>query len=62
MRPAQLLTVLDRDFPLALLGQHTPVMLLGLPGVGKSLMVAQVAERHGMPTIDLRLSQMVQRD
>jgi hypothetical protein len=62
MRPAQLLTVLEREFQAALHGQHTPVMLWGPPGVGKSQMVAQVAERHGMPMIDLRLSQMEPSD
>jgi hypothetical protein len=62
MRPAQLLTVLEREFQAALHGQHTPVMLWGPPGVGKSQMVAQVAERHGMPMIDIRLSQMEPSD
>jgi hypothetical protein len=62
MRPVQLLTVLEREFQAALHGQHTPVMLWGPPGVGKSQMVAQVAERHGMPMIDLRLSQMEPSD
>ena len=62
MRPAQLLTVLEREFQAALHGQHTPVMLWGAPGVGKSQMVAQVAEHHGMPVIDIRLSQMEPSD
>ena len=62
MRPAQLLTVLEREFQAATHGQHTPVMLWGAPGVGKSQMVAQVAERHGMPVIDVRLSQMEPSD
>ncbi len=62
MRPAQLLTVLEREFQAAVHGQHTPVMLWGPPGVGKSQMVAQVAERHGMPVIDVRLSQMEPSD
>jgi hypothetical protein len=62
MRPAQLLIVLEREFQAALHGQHTPVMLWGPPGVGKSQMVAQVAERHGMPVIDIRLSQMEPSD
>ena len=62
MRPVQLLTVLEREFQAALHGQHTPVMLWGPPGVGKSQMVAQVAERHGMPVIDIRLSQMEPSD
>ena len=62
MRPAQLLTVLEREFQAALHGQHTPVMLWGPPGVGKSQMVALVAEQHGMPVIDIRLSQMEPSD
>jgi hypothetical protein len=62
MRPAQLSTVLEREFQAAVHGQHTPVMLWGPPGVGKSQMVAQVAERHGMPVIDVRLSQMEPSD
>ena len=62
MRPAQLLTVLEREFQAALHGQHTPVMLWGPPGVGKSQMVAHIAERHRVPVIDLRLSQMEPSD
>jgi len=62
MRPAQLLAVLEREFQAALHGQHTPVMLWGPPGVGKSQMVALVAEQHGMPVIDIRLSQMEPSD
>jgi len=62
MRPAQLLIVLEREFQAAVHGQHTPVMLWGPPGVGKSQMVALVAEQHGMPVIDVRLSQMEPSD
>jgi len=63
MRPAQLLTVLEREFLAAShQDRHTPVMLWGPPGVGKSQMVAQVAARHGMPVIDIRLSQMEPSD
>ena len=62
MRPAQLLTVLEREFQAAVHGQHTPVMLWGPPGVGKSQMVAQIAARHGMSVIDIRLSQMEPSD
>jgi MoxR-like ATPase len=62
MRPAQLLTVLDREFSSTRKGFHTPVMLWGPPGVGKSQMVAQVAERHAVPIIDIRLSQMEPSD
>ncbi|MEN8106858.1 MAG: AAA family ATPase [Pseudomonadota bacterium] len=62
MRPAQLLTVLEREFQAALQGQHTPVMLWGPPGVGKSQMVAQIAGKHDVPVIDIRLSQMEPSD
>jgi hypothetical protein len=37
-------------------------MLWGPPGVGKSQMIAQVAERHRVPAIDIRLSQMEPSD
>ncbi len=62
MRPAQLLTVLDREFASTDAGHHTPVMLWGPPGVGKSQMVAQIAARHGVPVTDIRLSQMEPSD
>jgi hypothetical protein len=62
MRIAQLLTVLEREFTSTSEGHHTPVMLWGPPGVGKSQMVAQVAARHGVPVIDIRLSQMEPSD
>jgi hypothetical protein len=62
MRPAQLLRVLDREFLSTAEGHHTPVMLWGPPGVGKSQMVAQIAARHAVPVIDIRLSQMEPSD
>ena len=62
MRPAQLLRVLDREFVSAAEGHHTPVMLWGAPGVGKSQMVAQIAARHTVPVVDIRLSQMEPSD
>jgi len=62
MRPAQLLRVLDREFASAADGHHTPVMLWGAPGVGKSQMVAHIAARHQVPVIDIRLSQMEPSD
>jgi len=62
MRPAQLMTVLDREFTSTQSGHHTPVMLWGPPGVGKSQMVAQIAARHGVPVTDIRLSQMEPSD
>ena len=62
MRPAQLLTILDREFTSTHEGHHTPVMLWGPPGVGKSDMVRQTAMRHQVPVIDIRLSQMEPSD
>ena len=60
MRPAHILTILDREFVAT--QHHTPVMLWGPPGVGKSQMVAQIAQRHAVPLIDIRLSQMEPTD
>ena len=62
MRPAYLLKILDREYRSTAAGHHTPVMLWGPPGVGKSQMVAQIAERHKAPMIDIRLSQMEPSD
>lgn len=62
MRPSQLLTILECEFTSTHSGHHTPVMLWGPPGVGKSQMVAQIAERHQAAVIDIRLSQMEPSD
>ncbi|MEA3410216.1 MAG: MoxR family ATPase [Pseudomonadota bacterium] len=62
MRPAHIISILDREFLGTREGHHTPVMLWGPPGVGKSQMVAQVAGRHEVPVIDIRLSQMEPSD
>jgi MoxR-like ATPase len=62
MRPAHLTTVLNKEFHSATEGQHTPVMLWGAPGVGKSQIVAQVAQLNQVPMIDIRLSQMEPSD
>jgi hypothetical protein len=62
MRPALILAILDREFRGVKNGHHTPVMLWGPPGVGKSQMVAQVAVSHDVPVIDVRLSQMEPTD
>lgn len=62
MRPALLRQILDTEFNSTLEGHHTPVMLWGPPGVGKSQMIAQVGERHDVPVIDIRLSQMEPSD
>ncbi len=62
MRPAHLASVLDKEFTSARAGHHTPVMIWGPPGVGKSQIISQVAEKHDVPLIDIRLSQMEPSD
>jgi len=62
MRPAELERILEGEFVSAAEGHHTPVMLWGPPGVGKSQIVAQVAARYGVPLIDVRLSQLEPSD
>ncbi len=62
MRPSQLLTILEQEFVSTRVGHHTPVMLWGPPGVGKSDMVREVAQQHRAPVIDIRLSQMEPSD
>jgi len=62
MRPAQLLLVLETEFLSVTEGRHTPVMMWGPPGVGKSQMVSEVAARYRAPVIDIRLSQMEPSD
>ncbi|MBF0470292.1 MAG: AAA family ATPase [Gammaproteobacteria bacterium] len=43
-------------------GFHTPVMLWGPPGVGKSQIVLQVGIKHQVEVVDIRLSQMEPSD
>jgi len=62
MRPSHLETILDGEFNSTLSGHHTPVMIWGPPGVGKSQLVAQVAAQHSVPLIDIRLSQLEPSD
>jgi hypothetical protein len=62
MRPSHIETILDREFISCNAGQHTPVMLWGPPGVGKSQIIAGIARQRGVPLIDLRLSQMEPTD
>lgn len=62
MRPSHIEAILDREFSSCLAGHHTPVMLWGPPGVGKSQIIAGIARRHGVPLIDIRLSQMEPTD
>ncbi len=62
MRPLHLSRVLNEELEGTLKGHHTPVMLWGPPGVGKSQIVMQIGERHDIPVIDIRLSQMEPSD
>ena len=62
MRPSQLKIILEREFLSTSTGHHTPVMLWGPPGVGKSQIIAQVAAQHNAPMVDIRLSQMEPSD
>ena len=47
--------IVERDVRLS-------VMIWGTPGIGKSSIVAQTAEKHGLDMIDLRLSQLAPTD
>jgi hypothetical protein len=58
MRPSHVFAVLEREFAGTSARNRTPVMLWGPPGIGKSQLVRAVADRHGVPLIDVRLSQM----
>ena len=62
MRPSHVRAILERELAAAAEGVHTPVMLWGPPGVGKSRIAADIARSHGVPLIDIRLSQMEPTD
>ncbi len=62
MRPSHLQVILNNEFTSAVNGHHTPVMIWGPPGVGKSQLVAKVAQDHTVPLIDIRLSQLEPSD
>ena len=62
MRPAHLNTVIETEFTSTREGHHTPMMIWGAPGIGKSQIVAQVAQKHDVPLLDIRLSQMEPSD
>ena len=62
MRPSHLQVILSTEFSSASSGHHTPVMIWGPPGVGKSQLVAEVAQLHSVPLIDIRLSQLEPSD
>lgn len=62
MRPSQLASILDLEFGDVKHKRHTPIMIWGAPGIGKSQLVAQVAARHQTAMVDLRLSQLEPSD
>ncbi|MCS6787552.1 MAG: MoxR family ATPase [Thiobacillaceae bacterium] len=62
MRPSHIETILDQEFLSCAQGIHTPVMLWGPPGVGKSQIIAGIARRHNARLVDIRLSQMEPTD
>lgn len=62
MRPVQLHKVLSQEFESSEYGHHTPVMLWGAPGVGKSQLICQIAHENHARIIDIRLSQMEPSD
>lgn len=62
MRPASIATVIEQEFLSTSEGHHTPVMLWGPPGVGKSQLVLEVGQKHDINVIDIRLSQMEPSD
>ena len=41
-----------------LIATDTPVFIHGSPGIGKSYIVADIADKHGLELVDVRLSQM----
>jgi len=62
MRPSDISIILEQEFLSTSDSHHTPVMLWGPPGIGKSQIVAQVAENNNVPVIDIRLSQIEPSD
>ncbi len=62
MRPSHVRAILARELAAAAQGVHTPVMLWGPPGVGKSRIAADIAGSHAVPLVDIRLSQMEPTD
>jgi hypothetical protein len=62
MRPEQVSKILNQEFDSVVQGYHTPVMLWGAPGIGKSQIIAEVALKRQVQMIDIRLSQMEPSD
>lgn len=62
MRPSQVSKILEIEFNAVQKGLHTPVMIWGAPGIGKSQIVADIAKQHQVKMIDIRLSQLEPSD
>jgi hypothetical protein len=60
MNTTQLTQILDIEFQA--MENHTPVMIWGAPGIGKSGVVSSIADTHNVRVIDIRLSQMEPSD
>jgi MoxR-like ATPase len=61
MRPNELMRVIEREIASSA-SAHTPIMIWGPPGVGKSCIVAGATAKAGIGLIDLRLAQMEPTD
>lgn len=59
---AKMLEIAIKNFQQGTVSSHTNVCLHGSPGLGKSSIVRQVAQKLGMKLIDLRLSAMQESD
>jgi hypothetical protein len=62
MRPSHVRAILARECLAAKEHLHTPVMLWGPPGVGKSQLIASIAAEYRVGLVDVRLSQMEPTD
>lgn len=62
MRPKEVSQILELEFNASTANVHTPVMLWGVPGIGKSQIIASIARDHRVKMIDIRLSQMEPSD
>jgi hypothetical protein len=60
VKATNLSTILDIEFNAK--NNHTPVMIWGAPGIGKSAIVRSIADKYGVKMIDIRLSQMEPSD
>jgi MoxR-like ATPase len=59
MSPTQLEATLSKILSAKL---QRAVMIWGPPGIGKSSIVTQLAARHGLELLDLRLIQLTPKD